>query len=729
MSEINKDLKNVDLDRPIEFCVDDELERCKFSQRLGTYILNYLDDECIVIGLSGEWGSGKTSILNMATEQIHNSIKNLDVNEKPYIINFNPWYYSNQNQLINKFFEELSFVLSEDKYLVKKLHRYVNTFITPLSKYNSILRKIKGLFIFIVKKFGYLANFVSPSRSQAVLNYAKYLNERETDLNSLKEELIDGLNGNKLIVIIDDIDRLHYSEIGLIFQLVKLLADFPNTVYLLSYEKKIILKALQNVQGDFEDQYLEKIVQIQIDVPKVSKKDIERLFSNRLDKILEENISDDLFDKVYWGNIYYSGFKDFFRNMRDVIRYTNLLKFNLNLVKDDVNPVDFLVITGIQIRFSDIYYSIRDNKDFFTASSKEMRDEIEENKAFFEEIIKKADKPDRKKLIEILKILFPQINSVFRNISYEGLVSSWRKDLRICSKEKFDTYFELSIRKDELSQFEMKKTIVSAVNMDSFKEDMLSLNEKGKIIEFLELFEDDTDEVDESYIQNIVSVFMDIGDLFPESRTGMGIIDTPMRVLRIIYQLVHRFRDKSKRFSILKEAMENAENSIYIMVDEVSIQDQQHGKYGLGDPSPEENRTLDPDQLEKLETIVIEKINLWAKEGKLENHQNLVQILFDWQRWEPNNTLNFVNDMINTDEGLINFITCFLNESASYTLTDKVSRRKWVMNIKNISAFVDLNEIGIRIRTIISTKDLEDLDEKKKFALNLFLEEIEKAKK
>ena len=57
---------------------------------------------------------------------------------------------------------------------------------------------------------------------------------------SLKDDL-------KIIVTIDDIDRLTKEEIIAVFQLVKNLADFPNTVYLLAFDYDIVTKALEEV--------------------------------------------------------------------------------------------------------------------------------------------------------------------------------------------------------------------------------------------------------------------------------------------------------------------------------------------------------------------------------------------------------------------------------------------------------------------------------------------------
>ena len=77
---------NINADVPIKTINDDELNRADFSIRVAESILNYDDEECLVLGLMGEWGSGKTSIRNMVFEHIESK------NEEYILIKFNPWY-------------------------------------------------------------------------------------------------------------------------------------------------------------------------------------------------------------------------------------------------------------------------------------------------------------------------------------------------------------------------------------------------------------------------------------------------------------------------------------------------------------------------------------------------------------------------------------------------------------------------------------------------------------
>ena len=107
------------------------------------------------------------------------------------------------------------------------------------------------------------------------------------------------------------------------------------------------------------------MVQIPFEIPLISKQEVERLLFSQLDELIRD-IPENKWDQTYWGNIYHSGLKYFFRNIRDVTRYINSLRFSFEMVKGEVNAIDFLAITGIQVFIPEVYYGIRDNKDILS---------------------------------------------------------------------------------------------------------------------------------------------------------------------------------------------------------------------------------------------------------------------------------------------------------------------------------------------------------------------------
>jgi len=454
------------------------------------------------------------------------------------------------------------------------------------------------------------------------------------------------------------------------------------------------------------------------------------LFS-QLDELIKD-IPENKWDQTYWGNIYHSGLKYFFRNIRDVTRYINSLRFSFEIVKGEVNAIDFLAITGIQVFIPDVYYGIRDNKDIFlgTFDSAYGKNDTTKEQAIkrCDEIICRAKEPSKEVIKDFLKRLFPKLESIYDNTSYgHAWVKNWRRDGRICSPDIFDIFFRLSLPKGEISQKEIETILSLGNNPDLFAEALLKLNEDEKIIRLLERLEDYTSDIPEENIEPIISVLMDIGDLFPEGDSGIFRTDTPMRILRLFYQLSHRFDSYEKRFNIFKHAIEKATRSLYTIIHEIGVQDQGHAKYGSKEtPQPKDKLTVNAEQLEKLEKLACDKIEGWAKDGRLKKHKHLPSILFRWKEWGQRNEINnFVNNMIKTDDGLIDFITSFLSKSTSHGVSDYVGKIHWRIHLKSVEEFVDLKDVEPRIRKIFSSSDFKELDDRKKLVIRTFLDTID----
>jgi len=710
-------------DQPIKSYEEDILGRCPFAQSLGNAILSYKEKDSIVIGLFGAWGSGKTSIINMALEHIDLVSKNKTDDAKPIVIRFNPWNYSDQNQLVNQFFRQLSVVLrrtdyaSDAKKAGERLETYANflepfTLVPPVSPFASILSKV-------------FKNVGSATKSWGDL--------KSNDLNATRAELNELLakQPHKIIVVIDDIDRLNNTEIRQIFQLIKSLGDFPNTIYLLAFDKNVVINALQKVQEGSGTGYLEKVVQIPFEIPLIAKQEVERLLFSQLDELIKD-IPENKWNQTYWGNIYHSGLKYFFRNIRDVTRYINSIRFSFEMVKGEVNAIDFLAIIGVQVFIPEVYYGIRDNKDIFSGVySDRGRNGVtkEQYKKRCDEIISSVNEPLQELLKDFLKRLFPKLESIYGNTNYgSDWLDNWRKDCRICSPDVFDIYFRLSLSKEEISQRDIETILSLGNNPDMFAEALLKLNEDGRIIRFLERLEDYTrSDIPEENIEPIITVLMNIGDLFPEGDRGFLGTDTPMRLLRVFYHLSHRFDSQEKRFNIFKHAIEKATRSLYTIVHEVSVQGKQHGKYGSKEtPEPEEKLTVNSEQLEELEKLACNKIESWAEDGRLAKHRHLPSILFRWKEWGQHDKINsFVKNTTKNDDGLIDFITSFLSKHRSQGVSDYVVKTYWRIQLKNVEVFVDLKVVEPRIRKIFSSSDFEQLDDRKKHAIKTLLDTID----
>ncbi|WP_440946852.1 KAP family P-loop NTPase fold protein [Methanosarcina sp. T3] len=708
-------------DKPIQFLYEDSLNRREFAKSVGEAVLNIQTEDSLVIGLVGKWGSGKTSLINMTVDHIKSCSESFELEKQPIVVYFNPWNFSDQNQLISQFFNKLSLVLerhdySSDMNNVSKLFKTISKLATPL-------------------KFVPTLSVPSSAFSEVVCLLAEAAESAgellDKDLDETKKQISDILRNQdrKIIIVIDDIDRLNNKEIRQTFQLVKSLANFPNTIYLLTFDKNVVVEALEKDQPRHGSEYLEKIIQVPLDIPLISKRELEKLLTDEL-CILLDGVTESEYGQVHWGNVYQSGFKHFFENIRDVTRYTNVLRFNYELVKDEVNAIDFIAITAIQVFIPEVYQRIRDNKEMFTGMSPILENTKLEYQQICDEMVNSTDTKIQKFLLNYLEILFPTIARFYGNISHHpSFAKSWRINRHVCSEDVFDVYFKLSIPNEEISQKEIKSIIALGSDKQEFSTKLIQLIETKKILSFLYKFSDYADNIEEKNIGNIISSFLDIGDQLPNDESFL--YGTPGRIHIITSSLLNRFSTQAERFNILKNSIACSTHSLYSFVEEINIQDELYGKYHNKEAkTSNENLTLSAEHLDSLEKLACNKIKKWAEDGKLERHPKIRPILKRWKQWGGDKTSigEVIEKVIEDDSNLVNFISNCVYRNCSHSTEDYVGITTWSINFRLLEEFIDLSVIESRLNEMKTLNKFETMDDMGKLAVKLFFDNVDNYK-
>ena len=423
--------------------------------------------DSISIGINGEWGSGKSSILKFIESEIKNQTK--DKTKTNIIFNFNPWLFSGQTDLQKSFLTQLGIQLHTINPKLKKLSED----------------------IIIFSQIAEIANVFNPSivgRSiigGLTTNFKKILEKifKESSIEDLKKKIDDSLKTSKikLFVIIDDIDRLIPNEISNIFRLVKLNANFTNTFFFLAYDKSVVTKAIDvelHVEGEH---FLEKIIQLDYSIPKLYPEILEELFIKNFNNVAETH--NRLFPKKELGIVWDNGLKQYFSNLRHIYRFFNAFEIRYPGIKNEVNIIDFAVIEAIRIfDFKAFEWIYQHKEDFFYIkplfpTGIKSKEEID----FVENIKNSKDIDIRDNTRDLITTIFRGIHLSSFSFSNESIDNDkLEKEKRLAHGAYFEHYFSFKVSQNNIAQAIIDRFINSEDNekeiiLKEFKESKLSL--------------------------------------------------------------------------------------------------------------------------------------------------------------------------------------------------------------------------------------------------------------
>jgi predicted KAP-like P-loop ATPase len=692
-------------DKPINKISEDILGRGKFSKELAQAIVKADSSESLVISLNGDWGSGKSSVINMVKDECVNTFK-----DNVKVVNFNPWYYTDRQNLILKFFE----VIAKDESIFENTNKRKKIF-EIISKYAANFESIP-----------YVSYGIKPIKNISDTLRKNYENKLtiESQIKDIKE-IFTNLK-YKLLIIIDDIDRLVANEIRDIFQLVKLVGDIPNIVYLLSFDREVVRLALDDFHKGKGEDYLEKIVQVQFELPQLKNSKLEKYFTIKLEAI----INNDDYKVNRWIDINRNGILHFIKTLRHVNRYMNTLNFDYQLVKEEVNVVDFLGITAIKVFRPELYSLIRNNKYMFLRTSSSdryssLRTLGDKYKEDFSRLINISNLEHYIK--SLLIILFPKTYEAIGDGYYTSILQEsnvYRRNQRICDEVCFDIYFDFSLPEEFISNNTMR-IYLNEKDEKLFKQKLLELNKENKIFQFLDRLEDFTKEIPIEDIPKYINTLIDIGDVFNQEPETSFFYSSRFRISRITYQLLSRIENRHERFKILKNAFINAEMSLCTIIEEIASNDSEHGRFGREkQKAREENTLIEANDLDELEKIGLNLIEKWNDKDKLLETKELLDILFRWKEWGGAERINnFFKDKSNFPHNAPNLLVKLLNERSSQR-SDEYEPTYHKYFDKNIKEVFDVKPIYNIVKSF-SERELNGFTKEQKEAIKLFIDYYE----
>ena len=246
----------------------------------------------------------------------------------------------------------------------------------------------------------------------------RVIEPKQPDTNALKQSIAETLQkqGKRIVIVIDDIDRLTPDEIRQLFRVIKAVADFPNVLYLLAFDREIVVKALTEKQDLPGDQYLEKIVQVPVNLPAPDRTALQVMLSERLGTILRDT-PEELFDQDYWQSVYLGGIDQFIATPRDVVRLANAMSITYTHLRGEVNAVDFIALEVIRLFQPSVYHTVRNNEEYFAgfADFFGLTGQIANDlRQFHDGWIKDLPENRREPIQRLLARIFPKLEELWR---------------------------------------------------------------------------------------------------------------------------------------------------------------------------------------------------------------------------------------------------------------------------------------------------------------------------
>ncbi len=432
-------------DEPLKAHKADKLGYSRYATTIAKKILATQLDHSFAIGVNGKWGMGKTSFFDLVKRELDQ--------EQNIIIDFNAWNSGSPQAIVQDFFNTLQ----------EAFRPYYGSLAQQLTNYSDKLVSVSDTTIsrFIKSIIGTLTGHDTASELHAQIN------EKLRKINK------------RAIIFIDDLDRLDKQEIIEVVRLIRNTASFRNTFFVVAYDREYVLRAIQDYNPHNYEMFLEKIFQLEINLPFFDRRVFrEKLYEN-LESFLQpdchEEVKSLLFNRPFIGGV---NLDDWITNMRDVTRFSNAVSTTLHELQGEVIIPEFLYLELFRLKFPAAYEHFSRNhrkyldmKEYRQYKYKyELKDEKGSAfKVFLEANLVKYSIPegDVRKILDLLGVVFAHNSFYFRDKEY----------LSVVFPSNFSTYFTYHVTDSKVSAVAFTKA--RRLPQQDFEQELKSWVEQG----------------------------------------------------------------------------------------------------------------------------------------------------------------------------------------------------------------------------------------------------------
>lgn len=444
------------------------------------------------------------------------------------VLDFNPWMFSGAQQLVESFFVELASQL--------KMRGDLADVGQGLEDYGEAFSGLAWL------PFGTWIE-----RGRLLLQGAgKILQRRRAGVGERREKLEKALGklDKPIVVVLDDIDRLSTSEIRDVFKLVRLTASFPNIVYVVAFDRKRVEEALgeQGVRGR---DYLEKILQVVVDLPAIPSQVLNRQVFSGLDGALSTIEKKGPFDQQVWTDLFTEVVRPLIRNMRDVRRYAAAVHGTVGALDGEIALADVLALEAVRIFLPDVFERLHGAVDGLTATSEFSsggRSEPPQLKAQVDGLVEAAGAHSQV-VRDMIERLFPAGERHIGRSHYGSeWKSQWLRERRVGHEDFLRLYLE-RVAGESLVAFKDAEQAWARMADRSALDSYLRSLDAVRLEDVIGSLENYEDQFTSQHVVPGTIVLLNLLPDLPVRQRGMFEMGTLLVVTRVTYRLLRSLKD------------------------------------------------------------------------------------------------------------------------------------------------------------------------------------------
>lgn len=624
----------------------DLLKRNKIIGDLFNSINYCKNKEKFIISLTGPWGSGKTTILNIMKKQLNT--ENIIV-----VDNFETWKYSNEKALIYGMFDKIIKAIGIN-FSTLEVKKFVNSCIAIVSAKTDVNIGLFSLDYKIIDKIKLMIN--------------EYLEK----------------NDKRVVFIIDNLERTDENNILVILKTISTILDINRFIYVLSYDENE-MKDIFNNKLHINYDYMEKVVQLPLAVPEINQEDIDEICTACLKNLLMHyGIDKNEIDKY---NVAIDLFNKNIKDLRSFKRKINSICNCCFFGDSYLNRADYFLIELIRHENIELYNDIRKNYEYYVSEDQiavygYLKDDA---KKYNEKATNYFDKlfgdDKNKEYKDILCLLFPNVEK------YDKAYRTYRNTIEFLN----ESGYIIKSDKEQYRQSLIERKIYNAKFFDLYfiKQENDFIKIDTKIKEFIKWNNKNYLNIDsvenikllQSKLSEIIYMYLGIGQKFIIETMEMYCRDIKNNKVLILSCLIQsqNYMDNTSIFFGL-----NAKDRLEIVCAEIikSLSEDELSQFkqimeinykniyfirGVINWLKKENDIYDKNYTEKLynelnesyeklkANITNNKINIYTKEGYsrhniyclIDNEEGMNQI----KNINEKNLFAFLSDMISNSVG------------------------------------------------------------------------------